>query len=310
MTFQLRSWFNASGLPEDRRLQAQIFFPRAVSTLDSEDMRTLEALVAAYRPRLIGTRAEVLCVGHADWRGTEPYNQDLAFRRSDEVKAFIDRRLSQYRTFSSHAAHSRGERDSVVRAPRDRMAYDRRVDVWSTYVPLLGHYDALPIEVFVPLWVHRITFRVLESASYTNNRPEPGGDDALDTLLDDLTDRLFRSDGETSQFLFGSEDLSRRQTARVLSTARVNAVHIEDYAEYDVGLASEAHISRLEITYTWGRPEPTVLLTRNYTRRYLGGPHPNPPGPERTRIPRARADQHPLIFPPDPESPARRGRTR
>lgn len=115
---QLASWASIMGRPWDARLQAQVFFPRAVWRLDTGDTGALQALVDEYRRLLLGNRIELMCVGHADWRATDGFNQNLATQRAGEVKAYIDARLRSSPNFSSWAAQSRGEQDAIARADK------------------------------------------------------------------------------------------------------------------------------------------------------------------------------------------------
>jgi hypothetical protein len=127
--FQYASRFHMNGVPEVPGLVAQIYFPTDGAMLDEDDRAVLDTLIDSYKYRLMGDQVRLRFVGHADPRGTEAYNQGLGHLRAQSVKEYVDRRLHGYRQYGS-SWDSRGKTE-----PTGDWAEDRRVDVFSSYVP-------------------------------------------------------------------------------------------------------------------------------------------------------------------------------
>jgi len=138
------SWFDqhgqnhsknfAYGVPKHPGLVASIFFPTDSSDLDDEDCAALDALVDNIKYRLLlDSPMRLRMFGYADPRGTDSYNMALGLRRAHGVKRYVDvemkAAITNARNYSS-LAQSQGERH-----PSGHWAYDRRVDVLSSYVP-------------------------------------------------------------------------------------------------------------------------------------------------------------------------------
>jgi hypothetical protein len=136
------SWFDqhgqnhsktyAYGVPKHPGLVASIFFPTDSSDLDDDDCAALDALVNNLKYRLlVDTPMRLQMVGYADPRGTDAYNMSLGMRRASSVKRYVDDEMRAMHSGNySSMAQSQGERH-----PTGSWAYDRRVDVFSSYVP-------------------------------------------------------------------------------------------------------------------------------------------------------------------------------
>lgn len=170
------SWFdqhgqNASqlykyGTPKIPGLVATIFFPTNSAELDDDDEAVLDAMVNNVVYRLLsGGPLQLQMIGYADPRGADSYNYHLALHRANAVKAYVDSQVARtVRTGGySSVLHSRGETQ-----PSGHWAYDRRVDIYSSYVPkrpalvldpiqITGQYDG-PLS-------DKFKFRVLLGAS-------------------------------------------------------------------------------------------------------------------------------------------------
>ncbi len=94
--------------------------------LQADDAAGVEALArCVQRPGL--SERDILVTGHADARGTERYNRDLALERARTVsKKLIDHGVDPKRLFVTTAGESkaRGSDDGLV-----AHGFDRRVDV-------------------------------------------------------------------------------------------------------------------------------------------------------------------------------------
>lgn len=74
---------------------------------------------------------QVRLVGHADPRGSEAYNEDLARRRAEYVKHM----LTDYGVPADRLEiAARGETDAIGDTPDASYGYDRRVDIVQIYV--------------------------------------------------------------------------------------------------------------------------------------------------------------------------------
>lgn len=113
----------------------EVFFPFDSSALGGDDTARLDAAANAVC-EMPGGR--VVISGHADPRGTAPYNVGLSARRAEAVRDYLIRRGV--------------DRDAIVMAfygedgaPRDTFAQDRRVTVSLTDQPLYTIIDqAMP----------------------------------------------------------------------------------------------------------------------------------------------------------------------
>jgi hypothetical protein len=137
---QFRSWFAPEGgyfgerraVHEGHPIVGQIFFPFGDATIDTmTDRVALDALVAHVRFELAqGYRQELQFIGSADPRGSAAFNRVLARKRAEQVRDYVDRRVSrnvveqlQHARFKS-TVMSRGEDE-----PTGDYRADRRVDV-------------------------------------------------------------------------------------------------------------------------------------------------------------------------------------
>lgn len=128
---QAPSWSNAYGSPMHPNLVGQIYFPFDGDELDRGDTETLDALINKYIILLLRHRVQLTFEGHCDSRGSDKYNEDLAFRRAKAVQAYVDKKLGRSFRFFSSVALSHGEKY----ASGSQHEADRRVDIVSSFVP-------------------------------------------------------------------------------------------------------------------------------------------------------------------------------
>ena len=137
------SWFDqhgqnhsknfAYGVPKYPGLVASIFFPTDSSDLDDDDCAALDALVNNLKYRLLlDSPMRLRMIGYADPRGTDSYNLALGLRRANSVKHYVDDEMKAAIPSKNYfsISQSQGERH-----PSGHWAYDRRVDVFSSFVP-------------------------------------------------------------------------------------------------------------------------------------------------------------------------------
>jgi len=136
------SWFDqhgqnhsknfAYGVPKYPGLVASIFFPTDSSDLDDDDCAALDALVNNLQYRVLQAPMRLSMIGYADPRGTDAYNMALGMRRANGVKRYVDDKMNRAARTANYSstAQTQGER-----YPSKSWALDRRVDVFSNYVP-------------------------------------------------------------------------------------------------------------------------------------------------------------------------------
>lgn len=164
---QLNSWFKPYGDSSYPGLIAQIFFPTDVSDLDNNDRMVLDALFNEYSIHLLGHKIHFTFVGHADLRGTEPYNYGLSTRRAKSVQSYVRNSLSSYDYFSSSVV-AFGE----IGASTNSLAGDRRVDIICSYVPK-KRIQLKPIMITgtVPKKTKKVPVQWVEIFSYVSQSP-------------------------------------------------------------------------------------------------------------------------------------------
>lgn len=138
---QLSSKYARHGARGNRNLIAQIHFKYGSPSLDANDRAVLDWLVTEYARYLLAHKMNLQIVGHADSRGSVRCNQQLALRRATAVKRYLDARLGHYRLYSS-VVRSEGEKD-----PSGKHGFDRRVDVFSSWVPPKPPMVLTPVRV-------------------------------------------------------------------------------------------------------------------------------------------------------------------
>lgn len=293
------SWCEAAGAPQHPGLVGQIFFPTNRHGLDRQDCSVLESLVQAFRIPLLGNRVELSFVGHADKRGGRRYNEQLGMARARAVRQYLDARLGQHRFYSSWQAVSHGERYAAQgpRVTRARMAEDRRVDVYSSYVrPRHIQLDPVVIEGQVPR-VRRIVERHFANYRASNTMTSRPQDEAWQDFMDALN-RLLRGGFEREQFIAGSENTGRRIVREIRADYAVNEVSIESVHAYQVQGFAEVQSEDWVVRYTWGPPSRTVRVRRHVIQETHGQRVVD----RRTArtLTRAEADREPFVFPPNP----------
>ncbi len=113
-------------------LVATIFFPTGSAQLDDDDRAVLDAMISSVSYRLVRITLQLQMIGYADPRGTDSNNYHLGLHRANAVKHYVDARIDpimKSRGYSS-ILQSMGETE-----PSGHLAYDRRVDVYSSFVP-------------------------------------------------------------------------------------------------------------------------------------------------------------------------------
>jgi hypothetical protein len=303
---QRTSWFLPFGTAADPDLIGQIFFPFDKSGLDAHDRSVLDQISMHCRQVAERNRIELRLIGHADRRGSDRYNEQLAKRRALEVKAYLDAHIRQTDMYSSWQALSDGERHAAQRRPGAlRMAHDRRVDVFRTGVQC--RHKRLSE---VPL-VKRISRLSLLRASHDKlglpaPSPETGGSETvvkamIDAALEMLERELWSQRDidlkkNMEKAIYGDE--VARDLITVPADYGVNAVEIryEETLSGDIGLSE---ISITDVTYSWGPPAERVKVTKTHILKQGHSVLLNKTFPL-TFMDRAEADSSPLIFPPNP----------
>lgn len=126
---------------------ARLYFPTAVHTLDVDDLEILNQIARFYF-HLVAQRKRFIrlyMVGFADHRGSEQDNQRLAMNRALSVQRALDQAISPVKSlYYESEVRSRGE----LRQHGGDLALDRRVDVYSNYVPQLQTTVDMPPLIF------------------------------------------------------------------------------------------------------------------------------------------------------------------
>ncbi|HEY6945455.1 MAG TPA: hypothetical protein VI431_09980 [Candidatus Acidoferrum sp.] len=160
---QLNSWFEEYGDRHCPGLIGQIFFQTNEYTLDPSDCAVLDALAGKQSILLLGKSVRLEFAGHADCRGSDRYNLGLGLKRARSVQLYVDSLLKKYQFYSSRV-RTLGESGASKRC----WAPDRRVDIWSSYVPKrpYTHFEPITItgEYTGPL-SKKFEFRTLVGAS-------------------------------------------------------------------------------------------------------------------------------------------------
>lgn len=140
---QIRSWCDPYAKDQ---LVAQVFFPTDVDSLDAHDEEVLSDLKTAFEPVVMSQKVLFAILGYADYRGTEKHNKGLSQRRADHVRDFLHLGpLSKSSNFSAYpAGMGESEAPQNIGASPKELQLDRRVDVYSTYVPEKAEKESVP----------------------------------------------------------------------------------------------------------------------------------------------------------------------
>jgi len=294
---QEKSWARIEGVAGHPGLVAQIFFAFDSDRLDSSDQRVLAGLAQGYQLHLLGHRIELTFVGHADQRGNVGYNRELGFRRARAVKMYIDKILGsgRFSLYSSKDALSRGALDAAHgHVTASRMALDRRVDIFSSYVPAL-RIDMPPLHIEATRPARRLSYREFRKSEgrdmFDLGKPDPIGDNIVN---------LIKYWGTRGVSIYGNEVKASRRVVTVPVTHRVNTVTISTEAASKVGLMYTAAASNTYVTYEWGPPRGTVSVTWTRKEKDLNSGKVNETSKTQS-FPRSEVEHSPVIFPPDPE---------
>ncbi len=114
----LATCISAKGAIE--KISVNIYFETAQSELDFDEVEKLHQIIANIHPE---DDYEIVVKGHADYRGTSGYNQQLSI---DRAKAVSDYLVGQGVDAKSLASHYFGEQNS---SPSNPLHEDRRVEV-------------------------------------------------------------------------------------------------------------------------------------------------------------------------------------
>ena len=285
---QLISWFEPEGSPKSKDswsgLIAQFFFPTDHNNLDQHDCSVVKQLTAHLRHVLRRERVELAIVGHADYRGSIGYNEELAMRRVKSVTRELGSHLRFEPYFATYWVLAAGERHAV-QGTRDStvLAGDRRVDVFSSTARLcLGD---LPQIVKVPQLL-RVVHRHFTEIKST--RSDPRGTDWFDPQsVVELVQLLTRDRYDKPR---GTEKVAKREYRYVNALYRVNRISIDEKYGWEIISSGPAELETwsTDVTYEWGLPQSMVLVESNT------GPH----GRRRMWLSREQADKDPFSFPP------------
>lgn len=294
---QERSWVRIEGMRGHPGLVGQVFFPLNSDRLDSDDQRVLANLARRYQVFLLAHRVELTFVGHADQRGNVDYNRKLGFRRARAAKTHIDHILGRGRfpLYSSKDALSRGELDAAQgRASASQMALDRRVDIFSNYIPA-RHIQMPPLLIEATRPARRLShreFRLSEGKDmFGLSKPDPLGDAITDLI------KYWGTGGES---LYGREAKDSRRVVTVPISHRVNTVTIRTESSSKVGPGYSAEASNTYVEYEWGFPGGTVSVTWTTRKKDLNTGRVSEDSRTKS-LPRSEVEGNAVIFPPDPE---------
>ncbi len=306
MTIQDTSWASAQGGTTHPGLVGQIFFATNSHQLDTQDTAVLGRLTQAYQMHLLARRIELTCVGHADRRGDAAANLRLGQRRAEAIQQYLRQQLRSFRLFSCQRAISCGEENAAQGQPSQaRMAEDRRVDLFSNFIPQ-RRVVLPPLRVTVAPPVNRCIYRFYASTTQLSggaNDITSGGTGGnlsnawFDSLLQALQGGLLSS-GPTPSL--GNEQQNRRQFASRSATHRVNRIRIERQELYSPPrytgpsiLATSSHVR-----YEWGVATENIELITS--RTYRDGLTQRSQSSTRTqRVARSNVAGNPFFFPPD-----------
>jgi hypothetical protein len=306
MSFQNTSTFLPAGIPGEPGVVSQVFFPTDVSHLDDFDITVLDSLCRHCRRILQNQRVELSFIGHADARHDTNYNLGLGERRARSVQNFVDQRLTSFRLYTSWPAVSAGEggavQPNIIRgrehhAPREQLAKDRRVDIYSTFHP----QPKIP-PVATPPRILRPTFRQFirtDREEFSVAGEDHSLRDALLAIPDLFADPFTEEPGEEirdprAQLLDATFRVNR---VRIDVTVRDSIDLVADPSAIHRGIAFTEY--RTDVQYDWGRPNQHVLIERqiHFRRRPGdGGQMVHQPTQTRTVL-RSQADRNPFLFP-------------
>lgn len=265
------SWTDIRGVPEYPGLVAQVFFATDSGTLDTQDTTVLGRLAQEYRIPLLGHRIELTCVGNADWRGGTGYNLALAQRRAEAVQRFMLERLGSSDLFSCQRALSHGERNAAQDSPSEaRMAEDRRVDVFSSFIPE-RRVVLPPLRVTGAPPAQRCVYRRYSSTTMISGSAQEvmsgrAGNVGFDNLLRSLVTWVSRLGAAPP---LGNEVATDRRYAERAATFRVNSIRIEREELYSpprlTGPSMLATTS--QVHYEWGESAETIQVVMNRSYR-------------------------------------------
>ena len=129
-TKQRESKFYEYGNPKRKGLIAEVYFRTDEHILDKQDKNVLDLLIEQYQLHLLANNVHFTFNGHADYRHTDKYNENLSKKRALSVQSYICTRIGSSINFS-WKVNPLGE----TLAGRGNLEIDRRVDILSSYTP-------------------------------------------------------------------------------------------------------------------------------------------------------------------------------
>ena len=290
---QLISWFEPEGSPKSkdwaRGLIAQFFFPTDENNLDRQDFWVIKQLAAHLKNVLKHERVELAIVGHADYRGNSGYNENLAMRRVKSVSRELSGLLRSEPYFATYSALAAGEQ-YAVQGTRDDLvlARDRRVDVFSSGARLL--VGDLPKLVRTPQLL-RVVSRHFDDFKQAYSGPTAPDDDFyFKQGLEAIAELLFGD----RKAVRGKENVNLRQYRYFDASHRVNRIHIKVVYTYETPWGGEIETWSTDVSYEWGRPQRTVVVSYSTTNRMVG----ESTSSRTVLLRREEADKDPFLFPP------------
>lgn len=147
--YQEGSKFYEFGKPTKKAVIASIYFQYNKWILDTHtDKKVLDELIEKYSKIVVEKEIIFGCVGYADYRGDDIYNQRLSEKRADSVANYLKNAFNDVSSvkFNKNVVPiGMGEHNSI----RKTMHFDRRVDITSSYI--LKPEDKWPPLVPIPI---------------------------------------------------------------------------------------------------------------------------------------------------------------
>ncbi len=289
------SWFDphtsAEAAIARQAVISQFFFNTDVRTIRPADNFVLNKLILHLRNNLRERRVELALVGHADHRGKEAYNMDLAHDRCEAIASVLNRELRHTQKYSHISGTAMGEARATQQSKDAAVLdWDRRVDVYSSSL-IYAWPDIRNKMKFIP-GVMRISHMEWIKADYKapSTRPEGLGDFIKGKAVDWIVSKILPEENPLAP---GKEREWERRLREVDPAYRVTAVKITAMDEDALGMLSSL---TTKVTYTWGVPTPNITVNYEYrSTNWIGFGERK----ERAKLTlsRSAAERSPFYFP-------------
>lgn len=265
-----------------RGIVSQIYFETAEHSVRGDGVDALDRLASAVRAWTNGQnrRVQVAVVGHADHRGSQPYNHDLGERRAKSVLQTLMRNVG-HAAFDGFAIDSRGEDDANQFGNRSELANDRRVDVIDVYST-----PHAPFPVRKSDRLCRITKRTFRKSKF--ERDHFYGKDTVSEAIDAWKDFWYGPGSFAQKDKLGDELIKARHFRGLPVPYRVNRVEFDIKFDLINVRGGFEYRWTTTATYHWGPPSKIGTVIRKENGKII----------ESMPVLRKNLDRIPLFNPP------------